>query len=492
MKLIFLFLFLLFNSIDSYEEYQLSFEIFLSGDKKFDLYLINGNQNLFYSGKIENIEEILYKNSKINEKNKNNYQIEGNYPLIYILDKNYIKYINLFPINTIFVIPYDYIGKINNSYDNYTIFSLLGSYFEFEFYSSYLKKENFYYVKIGKKSNETTQNNLNLFLFLNIFISLGISLIIRNAIKKVEQEDHLPIHFLIKSISDILFITNLLNNLSLLFFKDKEYFYVIEFMLIFIYSFYKSIFYASMILILLGFTTISFYGWGPNFKKINLKILIYDLIFSTLILLSIYFFNITSKLNLFYIKNISEHFALLCFTIYCIIKKVIPLGKQANYEQSIRSDLVKCIKFKFRRLLFSSFIMLAYTIFFLNTPFLDKKYIYHYIDNFNFHIIFQLFYENIFLIFLVINFYPKKLPINYFDEIVFNYKKIVYLLANISEKQELIKNLNISNLNFQILTKLSKKNNYPLVLVNPYASSKNNSLFKNVHIGTIQKYKKEN
>ena len=96
--------------------------------------------------------------------------------------------------------------------------------------------------------------------------------------------------------------------------------------------------------------------------------------------------------------------------------------------------------------------MLAYTIFFLNTPFLDKKYIYHYIDNFNFHIIFQLFYENIFLIFLAINFYPKKLPINYFDEIVFNYKKIVYLLVNISEKDELIKNLNISNLNFQILT----------------------------------------
>ena len=139
-----------------------------------------------------------------------------------------------------------------------------------------------------------------------------------------------------------------------------------------------------------------------------------------------------------------------------------------KYEQRIRSDFVKCIKFKFKRLFFTAFLMFIYILFLINSPFLEHKIFYKYIDNFHIHLIFQFFYENVLLIFVVILFYPKKLPRRFFEDIVFNYKIKVFLLANISEKEKNRKKnnkLNISNLTFQKLKKLSKKDNYPLVLI---------------------------
>ena len=237
----------------------------------------------------------------------------------------------------------------------------------------------------------------------------------------------------------------------------------------------------------MGWSIITFFDGREKFKIINKKIFYYDFIFTIIILLSIYFIYFTTKLNLLYIKNLPLHLFLLFFTIYSIFKKIIPLAKQLIYEQRIRSDLVSCIRFKFIRLSLTSVVMIAYSIFFLNTPFLDKKYIYYYVDNTGIHIIFQLFYENIFIIFFAIIFYPTELPRDYFDEIVFNYKTMVYLLVNISEKEndEKNKKLNISKLTFGRLKKISKKKNYPIILINPFISSKDNSLFNEMHIGSV-------
>ena len=164
-----------------------------------------------------------------------------------------------------------------------------------------------------------------------------------------------------------------------------------------------------------------------------------------------------------------------------------------KYEQSIRSDLVKTIKFKFKILFFTSIIMDVYTLFFMISPLIEYKYTYTYVDNFNIHLILQLFYETVFFILLTIVFYPKKLPRNYFDDIVFNYKSLVLLLANIGGNKndnKIDEKLNISNLNYQLLKKLSKKENYPLILINPFISPKNNLLFNEIHIGTVQRSQK--
>ena len=490
MNLIFILL-SLFILIYCKDEYEFSFDIFFSGNIKFNLDLINQRVNddeSFYSGSMDDIDDIL----DIDFFNKKAVLKNGNYPLVYISDRSMIKYINLFPITTIFIIHKQFIQSLQSEYKNYTIFSLDTGYEFFSFYSQYYGKLNFYYIKIGKKIDNNIESILNLLIFISTLICLLISFIMRKIIKKISQENQLPIYFLICSISDLLFITNIGNGLSFLFFKNEEYYFITEYMTLFMYSFYKSVFYAVMVFILLGWTTIIFYGFGERFKKINKKILFYDLIISILILFSIYLIQITSKLNLFYIKNISEHLTLLFFTIYCIFKKLIPLAKQMNYEQRIRSDLVKCIRFKFKKLFFSTLIMIIYSIFFLITPILDYKYIYDYVDNFNIHLIFQLFYETIFILLLTIVYFPKKLPINYFDEVVFNYKGKVFLLANISEEENDIinknsKNLNISNLTFEKLKNISKKDNYPIVLINPYSSAKKSSLFEEIHLGIAQR-----
>jgi hypothetical protein len=229
--------------------------------------------------------------------------------------------------------------------------------------------------------------------------------------------------------------------------------------------------------------TINFFGWGGNtFKKISKRIIFYDLIFSIVILISIYFISFASKLNLFYLKNLTEHIPLLSFTLYCIFKKLVPVSKQMIYEQQIRSDLVRCIRFKFKRLLFSNLIMIIYALVFLSSPIWEYKFVYNYIDNFNIHLVFQLFYETIFVLCFCIIFSPRKLPEFYFDEIVFNYKGKVFLIADISEDKNKLK---ISNLDSAKLKKIAKKDNYPLLFLNPFSSSIDN-IFNEVHIGSVQ------
>ena len=94
------------------------------------------------------------------------------------------------------------------------------------------------------------------------------------------------------------------------------------------------------------------------------------------------------------------------------------------------------------RLFFSNLIMAIYAIVFLSSPIWEYKFIYNYIENFNIHLVFQLFYETIFVLCFCIIYSPRKLPEYFFDEIVFNYKGKVFLLADISEDNK----LNISNL----------------------------------------------
>ena len=482
---------ILFFSIYSIDDYQLSIDIFFSGEIKFDLKLFNqglsdNQKNIYYSGIIENIEDILYYKKGRDEEKEMSIK-SGDHPLVNILENDYIEYMNLFPLSTIFIIREQLNKYIYNYNKDQIIFLIDDS--EYFIYSDYLSSKSFYYVKLGKKIDN--QNLLSILIFLNAFIPLLISFIMKKLIKTSDQANQLPIHYLICNIADLLFISNLANGLAFLLFREKEFYFIIEYMTLFMYSFYKSIFYPTIILILLGWSIITFSVMGNLFKLFNKRILYYDLIFSIIIILSVYFISITSKLNLFYIKNISEHIALLSFAIYSVFKKLIPLAKQKNYEQRIRSNLVKCINFKYKKVLFTTIIIITYTIFFINTPILEHKYIYYYIDNFNIHLIFQLFFECVFLLLLFILFYPRKLPRYYFDEVLFNYKIKVFLLADISVNQQgKNKSNNISNLTFEKLKKISKKENYPIVLLNPFASPKNRNLFEEVHIGNAQKYQK--
>lgn len=97
MKFIIYILSLLILLINSNEDYQFSFDLFLTGEKKIDLKLFNQREDeevKFYSGTFEEIEDAL----TINPLNKKRTIVlkEGNHPVVYIPHGADLEYINLF------------------------------------------------------------------------------------------------------------------------------------------------------------------------------------------------------------------------------------------------------------------------------------------------------------------------------------------------------------------------------------------------------------
>ena len=192
----FVILILTFFSFYANDKYQISFDIFLSVDISFDLdsFNIANKYNLFYSGSIEDIQDIL-NISIISKKEKKIIIKEGNHPLVYIIDNYNINYINLFPTTTIFIILKDCIKYLNDEYKNYNIFILDNNYeYEFSIYNDYFSEDNFSYVKFGKKIDEAMNINFYILILISIFISLLISIIIRKLKKRINLENQLPIN----------------------------------------------------------------------------------------------------------------------------------------------------------------------------------------------------------------------------------------------------------------------------------------------------------
>jgi hypothetical protein len=481
-------LLLCFVSLYLSAEYQLKYNIFLNDDYSFNLDFINNesDNNFFYWGKIENIRDVI--DIIRNEKEKIYKIKDGNHPLISISVKKYINNISLFPTETIFVIEERLKKYIKNEYNNYTLFAI----YEYEYWD-FLENEDNYYLTIGKKLDNSTNNILLFLIVFSLIINISGSIIIKIILKRTDIENILPIHYLITSCLFILFLTNVVIGIAFLLYEDKSYYFFTEYMTFFLYSSYKSMLYTTIFIVLLGYGTLIFFDWAEKFKNLNKKILLYDLTFSIIINVSIYFINISSKLNLFYIKNLSEHISLLSFIIYCTFKKLIPLVRQLDYEKKIRSDLVESIRFKLKRFLLTTILMATYCIFFMISPLIEYKYTYSYLDNYIIHLILQIFYETIFFFCLFIIYYPKNLPDHYFEDVVFTYQAIVVFLAKIGGKQnnnkKNDKKLNISNLKLIMLEKFSKKRNQPIVLINPFASLKNDILFKELHVGLVKKDK---
>ena len=487
------------------EKYQLLIHNFFTGEILYDIDLFNEgiNKNNLYYGSIENILNIINKEI-INSETINNILKDLNYPLIYIQEKKYIEYINLFPIKTIFIVFDDLIGYLKNRNNIHNIYSISIKYRD-SFYPNGLNPKNHYYIKVGKKNDNILENYLYVLLVLSIVICITICFILTKILKNRREEIQMAIHFLICISSYLLLVSNFINGIFYLFFKNREYCFLMEYTTILIYIFYKSNIFSIIILVLLGWGTI-FFGWGRKFKKLNKNIFFIELIISMSIPLSSYFVKFTYKLNLFYIKNLFEYLLILCINIFSIFKRIIPLANQMKYEQRMGSNIVNYIGFKYNKLFLINIIIISYTCFFIMSPFLEYIFINSYVNNYNIHFIFQLFYESIFNIFFFIIFFPQNLPEDYFNDIVFKYKSQIFLVANIydeeinnpsindsnddSEKKYSNK-LNISKLTFGKLKSLSKKKKkYPIIFINPFFSSRNKRIFKEMHIGIVNKNQK--
>ena len=496
MKKIINILFLLFFSLYLCEDYQLLIHEFFKGEIIYDIELFNQKNNItnyYYFGLIENIESIIDQDF-INSETINAIMNEKHNPILYILNKDYLQYINLFPTSTIFIILNELNESLEFGFQNYNIYTI--NIDKYSFYPKDLTQRK-YYVIIGKKIDHLLQYFLNIISFLSLFICIIICFIITKILKNLEEGYQLGIYYIMCISSYILIVTNFINGVYFLIFKNKKYCFIMEYTTILIYSFYKSNLFSIIILVLLGWGTI-YFGWGRHFKRLIKQIFVFDLIISILIPLFIYIIHYINKLDLFYAKNIVEYLIILFIFIYSLFKRMIPLYKQMKYEQRIHSNLVTHIELKYNKLFLINIIIVTYTIFFMITPFLDRYFIYFYANSYNIHFTFQIFYESIFFIFFFIAFFPQKLPENYFDDIVFKYKKQIFLVAYINEEKrfnsindisdlDYSSQLSIHNLSSKKLSDIKKKKKYPIVLINPFVSTKNNNkLFKEIYLGTVR------
>ena len=475
------------------DEFYLSIDMLISGSSKYKISLFNKNEefsdnDLFYSGTSENIETILI--TSYNKEGKAKTIIEEKHPLVFMLDQCLCEYIKFFSVDTIFIINEKCINKKDN-YSDHTIFLIED---DTNYFKYLIERENFYYVKIGKDLDMDMKIFLYIVIGMTMLASIFLSFIMKRILKNMDEDNILIINFLICHVSDLLFMANIGNCLSFFFFMGREALdFLSEYIIVFLVALYKGSFYTIAILLLRGWMTTTFISIGDNFKKYYKRLLIYELLFSLLLQVSVYFINFTSKLNLFYIKTELEQIVFMIYIIYCFIKKLVPLYKQINYEQRINSELVECLTFKYKKLFKIFLIFFIYSLWTIISPLLEKKLIYCYIYNYHLHYILQLFYEVNFCLGINIIFIPKILPRNFFDEIIYNYRGIVVLIADVYEEDDEEyhnKKLNISKLSHNDLKKAVKKENYPIVLINPFASSRDQLLFNHIHIGNAQKSQK--
>ena len=491
MKQNILIIYILIVIINCEDVFYLSLEKLISGSSNYKLSLINkkegiSDNDLFYSGYSEFIENILV--NVYNTNGKKDAIKSEKHPLVFMFDMCLFEYINYFPDDTIFITVPKCVNNKNN-YSDYTFFSLLEG---LEYLSNSVIMGSFYYTKIGKDIDNDMKIFFYIVLGMSILTSIFLSFIMKRVLRNMDETNLLLINFLICHISDLLLTANIGNCLSFFFFMGRESFdFLSQYLLVFLIGIYKSGFYTLGILLLQGWMISIFDDLTSRFKIYYKRLLLYELFVSLAIYFSIYLVNFTSKLNLFYIKSELEQIVFASFFVYCIFKKLIPVYKQMKYEENIRSELAECLQFKYKLLFKVYLIFGVHSLWTIISPFIEREIIYAYLYNYQLQFIFYLFYEVSF--FLVINliFIPKTLPLNYYEDIVYHYKKIVTYEANIFEEDDEDnhnKKLNISKLSSNELKKISKKENFPIVFMNPFASSKDQLVFNDIHLGMVQKH----
>ena len=154
-----------------------------------------------------------------------------------------------------------------------------------------------------------------------------------------------------------------------------------------------------------------------------------------------------------------------------------------KYEERKRSNFVECIQFKYKKL-FKLFVFLGIlSIIVFISPFIEHAILDLYLYDFFYHYTFLVIYELIFCVGINFIFLSKYLPLYYFKPIIYDYKEISALIADITEDNDKNK-LNISKLTSSNL-KTAMKKGTPILFINPFASTKNPFLHNQLHLGII-------
>ena len=345
-------------------------------------------------------------------------------------------------------------------------------------------------VKIGKDID----NNMKIFFYIILGISLLINIFLsftkKRVLRNIDGNNVLLNNFLINHISDFLLVANIANCLSFFFFMGKSFEPLMQYLLIVLIGLFKSGFYTLVILLLKGWLITTLDNLTSIFQVYYKRLLFYELLVSLFLYLSVYLFNFSNKLYLFNMKRELEQSAFFVFLIYCFCRKLGPLYRQMIYEQIIHSESAEPFKFKYKLLLEIYIIFEVHASWMVISPIIEMELTFDYLYEYQLHFIFYLFYEGCFFLALNLLFMIKRLSLyNYGNNIYLFQKKVIYE-ADISggnDEQNHNKNLNISKLTSNQLKKISKEENFPIILMNPFASSKDQHVINHLYLGVIQK-----
>ena len=470
-------IFIILTTCNAYDYLHLflSLRTLTNGNFELSLNIINERQinrpmtDYIFTGTLENIDKVLYNSRNNIEKIKNE-----NHHWVYIPNTCNFKDVKYFSNKTIFLTS-NLCHNNRTFYENYSDYTFTFI-FGFNDYINKIEKTNFYYAKVGRRAEKDIYLILGIIFAVNLITGIICAVITNKRIKKIIA---LPINIINYHLYYILLGINMFN-VFIIFLNSPSMTIIAEYVFLIGHSFFKTQLYTCILLFLQGWMLINF-SIGIKFKKYFWYILLYDLGFSLVLNLSLYLFQITSKLNLYYFKSDLEQVAFMSYLIYSIFKILIPLYKQKKIEERRRSDFVECLTFKYKKLLkFYVFSGICSVIIFI-FPFIEHALLIGYIYDFHFHYILNIIYELICCVGLNFILLSNILPRYFFESIIYDYKEISVFTADIIENDD--KNqFNISKLTSVELNKTMKEGS-PILFINPFASTKNSLVFNKLLLG---------
>ena len=476
--------------------YTLYFDFQFDMKMSFNLSIFNTNKNTnkkygnnyYFIGKIIEISKIIENcnhNSKQYKQIDDEDEIEANEKikisdqetLIYIPTTEYCKtkFIKIIPQNFIIIAPLNMkqnFLKLDIIY-NYNVFLLPTN--DVKNFNNCIKESinNYSYVIIGKKFQENLSLKLKIICILLLLIL--IFLYYKRQLKRIRQENILPIHYLFPILFAILFTLIILIYCFYDYFIDFKYYFIFEYLNILVFSIYKGMLYSIIISLLKGWIIFNF----KNFSKtIFILVFLSNFILSIIFTHIIYYIPYSDKLSLFLIKNCIGYLVIVTFifiSFICIFSKI---NRQLKYEIFQKSCLIECYKYKRKKILLVNIFSIIYVSILLILNMVVNFKFKYYANVFILHMVYQVIIEALLVIGFSFIFYPTKLPKYYLREVVFNFNdKEVLLLKS--------KNiLNINKLSEALLEKISKKDKRLIAFISPFNNSVGN-IWGGIKLGII-------
>ena len=438
--------------IDNNEK--LSKEIFIEDLSSYNVSIFclnNNSKSINFIGRLKNIKYI---------KNNNKYKL---YSSRYINDKIDENRINKYQNSTSFLINFFkkfnkeklFLSKTNNS--NYCL----------------IRYNDYYFALVGKEMNEKYKNLIKYILILFSIASFFMFCLYRCFYSPFKLN------------LDIIHTANLYISfcfplsLSCIFFGSYN-------IISLIYSLYKSIMIVNLIYYLTGYKIIYFQETiGKNIKIIILIFLIESS--STIVFLFLdNFIPFFDSFYLFFARNSIEHFIIFVIGVKMFLTNFINLYRLYRLERRIRTILT--LVYKYKIIIYSKIFIFAflYSIGFIAIKIIQ---LYYNINDDNEGIIY-IYYMDIsleifFALIFGIIFFPLKHSFLFFFET--NNDINIYFLTEIKKDTE--NNLQIKNLKKNILEEIYIKEEYPLVLLEPFTKIDNLLNDCHLHIGIVNKKK---